>query len=52
MFFLDLFIMFNRGGHFDCDLFTMCDRETRKKGYFYIVSDVSKTFIRGSVGKS
>ena len=32
MFFLDLFIMFNGGGgggHFECDLYTMCDRKTR-----------------------
>ena len=38
MFFLDLFIIFNGGGggHFDCDLYTMCDRETRKKGTFFV----------------
>ena len=42
MFFLDLFIMFNREGHFDCDLYTMCDRETRKKGTFTLLAIYQK----------
>ena len=41
-------------GHFDCDLYTMRDRKTRKKGYFYIVSDLGyqTTLIRRRVSKS
>ena len=38
MSFLDLFIIFNPGGHFDCGLYTMCDRETRKKGTFTLLA--------------
>ena len=39
MFVLDLFIMPNRGGgHFDCGLHTMCDRETRRKGTFTLLA--------------
>ena len=44
MFFLDLFTMFNRGDHFDCDLYTMTDRKKRKRGTFTM--DYTNKYIR------
>ena len=43
MFFLDLFITFNGGGgHFNCDLYTICDREMREKGTFTLLAIYQK----------